>query len=333
MDSQYKKIESKVKKARVSNFCLSQVIGYGVLSTLTAPLSVLGTTLQLSSKPLEKFYETTTTEVSKLELAKSYDMAVKERKFNELQLSSGMVNANKPFRPPYYANYRQAALALVAQGYQGFFKGNVVEIIRFAIGVYPKYYFLMSAQISEYPLIYKVFIALGSELLTEHLAQPFRTAQTRFVLQNRIPEFVLYRSLYKYFQNVPLNETFQGYNVILPKRLIYFFSLTSSYDSIWKNIGWCLGVLTLVYPLETVQRRLEAQSTEHSMLPRRYIDEIRWTLSRIYHEEGIRGIYRGYICNILANSTKLTLYPILSYILWQRVQEEEYKKEGWSLIN
>ena len=334
MDSQYKVIESKVRDEKIRNIAFSHTLGYALISSITAPLTTLGVTLQLSSKTLEKYYEQKTTEITKLELAKSFDLAVKERRLNEVQLASGMVGANKPFRAPFYLNYRQAALALAGQGYQGFYKGNGVEILRVSCTLYPKYYILTSNYFEESPLLIKYMTAFSVELAEEYISQPFQNAHTRYILQNRIPEYRVYRSLFRLLSTLRPQELYQGSKVILPKRALYFVTLTEGNSDVSYNIAWLWGMLTLIYPLETVQRRLEAQSTEHSMLPRRYLDGIRWTLSRIYHEEGIRhGLYRGYICNTLANSVKIVLTPMLAYMFWHKNEQNQYLNERWDLVN
>ena len=70
----------------------------------------------------------------------------------------------------------------------------------------------------------------------------------------------------------------------------------------------------LTYPLDTVQRRLEVQGNEHSVLPRRYLNHVRWTLSRIYNEEGIfKGLYRGALMNITSSSIKYLFMPVVGY--------------------
>ena len=276
MDTQYKKIEKEVRYAKVGNMTLVNITSYMIFSTLTAPFTVLGVTLQLSSKKLENYYEkATTTEISKIELAKSYDMAIKEKRYNELQLSSGMVGRNKPFRPPYYANYRQAALALTAQGYQGFFKGNLTENFRFASTAFPRYYILTHPYYRDMPPFMRFLAVFAMDTFGELITQPLRNSQTRFILQNRIPEFRVYRNLYKLFEFVSIKELFQGYEVILPRKVMFAFSMAFLNNDIITNFGVLLAFFTFSYPLDTVQRRLEAQSTEHSMLPRRYINGIR----------------------------------------------------------
>lgn len=50
----------------------------------------------------------------------------------------------------------------------------------------------------------------------------------------------------------------------------------------------------LSYPFVTIQRRLQCQSTEIGMIPLRYSGVLHG-LKLIYLEEGIKGLYRGYL--------------------------------------
>jgi hypothetical protein len=334
MDSQYKVIENRVRNEKIQSMCISHCISYAVITSITAPLTTLGVLLQVTSKPLEKFYETTTTEITKLELAKSHDLAVKERRFNELQLSSGQVGTNKPFRAPYYANYRQALLAVSAQGYQGFFKGNFVEICRMSVLIFPKFLIMFQPSYQELPGLMKLATLFTVDIASELATQPLQNGHTRFILQNRLPQFRVYRSLYKLLSTVSLHELMQGYNVILPRKLLFYIAVLGGSGDFQMNVWWTFFTYTALYPLDTVQRRLEAQSTEHSMLPRRFVGNFRWALSRIYNEEGIRqGLYRGYICNMLANTSKLFLYPIMATMFWYRSQENDFISSGLDLVN
>ena len=334
MDRQYKIIESQARADKFFNVAKSNIISYSVFSTLVAPLFTLGTSLQLSPMHLEKFYETTTTEITKLQLAKSLDLVVKEQKFNELQLFSGMVGTNKPFRAPYYTNYRQAALALSAQGFQGFYKGNLTEIIRFSLGIVPKLYIFSMDSVQTSSKFSKFFIFFATDYFVDVVLQPLQNARTRLILQNRIPEFRVYPSLYKLMTRVDSKELLQGYNVIFPKKALIFASMLYMPTNPVANVCMASIVQLMIYPLETAQRRLEAQSTEHSMLPRRYLSGVRWTLSRIYHEEGIfKGLYRGFFCNSIACFGRMVVYPGLALSLMHQKEEYGFIDEGWGLIN
>lgn len=126
---------------------------------------------------------------------------------------------------------------------------------------------------------------------------------------------------------------YQGWSCVFPMHFlssVFALSLVSdaSYDA--QVAGGMIGY-SLVYPLSTVQRRLEVQSSDHSMLPRRYIG-VRYALSRIYNEEGLfRGLYRGFFCCGLAAFVKIGFVPLITSAIMRGMVYEQYKQEGWNL--
>lgn len=316
MDEQFHKIRSDFKSELIMGELLASQISFMCFAFLTAPLTTLGVSLQLSPTKLEKFYGDPGTEVSRLELAKSHEIKVQERMYNEIQLSSGASGNNRPFRAPYFKNYREAFTSLAAQGYKGFYKGNLIDIIRFSFLSWPVCLMTYSEEYIYLPNYLRYCVFFFAELGTEYIFQPLRTLHSRFILQNRIPEFAVYPSLKKCMERLRLRGLYQGVNVVVPKKVLaYGCFITADH--------WVDGLYTylvtqfFVYPLDTLQRRLECQSEAHSMLPRRYLPDIRWSMSRIYHEEGIfKGFYRGFLCNTIANTVKHGLGPaVASYML------------------
>jgi len=91
------------------------------------------------------------------------------------------------------------------------------------------------------------------------LAHPLYNAQTRFILQNRIPKFSTYRSMYFMFTKVGFKECYQGAALHAPINLLYTSMLTlpGSVDP-EKRFYIQLAALVLGYPLMTIQRRLTA---------------------------------------------------------------------------
>lgn len=314
MDTQYRIVEEEVRSEFFGGHFWASQFSYLALGTLTAPLTTMGVSLQLSPNRLEKFYGDPGSQVSKLELAKSHELRVQERAYNQVQVSSGMVGSNRPFRAPYYKNYREVFAALAAQGYQGFFKGNGVDCIRFCAVSSSILFFGYLELFKGCKDSFKPYLYFSFGVLAELFMQPLHNIQSRYILQNRLPEFRLYKSFYYVFASQH-TRLYQGINVIIPKQSLAF-GLTFLTGNVIH--GASLFVLTefLTYPLDTVQRRLEVQGNEHSVLPRRYVSNIRWTLSRIYDEEGIfKGFYRGAIMNIMSNSVKYLFMPVFGYYL------------------
>ena len=78
----------------------------------------------------------------------------------------------------------------------------------------------------------------------------------------------------------------------------------------------------------TIQRRLTAQSVNHTMLPKRYTS-LRYAMSKIWHEEGLaKGLYRGFACNMIAVLGLLTLMQPRASALHRWFEEKRYEKES-----
>jgi hypothetical protein len=327
MDTQYRRIEEEVKREFFNSHFFAIQFGYFAIATLTAPFTTLGVSLQLSSMKLEKFYGDPGHEVSRLELAKSHALKVQERSFNEVQLSSGVVGNNRPFRAPFYRNYKEAFSALSAQGYKGFYKGNFLDICRnFVVSSPMLWVSYLNFYRDSGPL--RPFLLFTLSMTAECVAQPLHNMQSRFILQNRIPEFTLYRSIFACAETLRLRGLYQGLRVVVPKHSLAFFFTSTFGPSLTAQILFLLTEV-LVYPLDTVQRRLEVQGKEHSMLPRRYLNHIRFTFSRILDEEGVfKGLYRGAIMNIFSNYLKYMTLPIFTYFYLNYNQISDFAKEN-----
>jgi len=62
----------------------------------------------------------------------------------------------------------------------------------------------------------------------------------------------------------------------------------------------------LIYPIMTVQRRLECFSNQQGMLKRRYSGLLEG-LKVVRREEGVKGLYRGFFGYCLVNSISTTV--------------------------
>lgn len=334
MERKYKEIHKKARKEKTSEAINSQGVSYFVASTLTAPFRVLGVTLQLSVRANKGFYGEETKAIARLELAKSYGLAVQERQFNALQLASGMIGENKPFRAPIYNNYREVFLGLAGQGYKGFFKGNGADLMHYLSSLTMKLGLVKLLSTDSLDLGFsKWLLGLGIATLADVACQPLHNFQTRLILQNRIYEFNTYRSIFTFVNKMSFREAFQGWSLVMPMNFGLSISaiLASSGASVENQLVCALLGYSVCYPLNTVQRRLEAQSSDHTMLPRRY-KGVRYALSKIYHEEGlVGGLYRGYFCNSLATLARYALVIPLASAMLEGLDYWRYKKEGWDL--
>ena len=85
----------------------------------------------------------------------------------------------------------------------------------------------------------------------------------------------------------------------------------------WTYIGSMMGFQSVAYPFLTIQRRLECQSSDKpGMIPSRYEGAVH-AAGLIWREEGIRGLYRGYIPYMIATGIYWILVPLVAEIKLQ----------------
>jgi hypothetical protein len=310
-------------------------MAYLLATTLVCPLTVLGTSLQLTSRNAQSLQTAPQSyALTLLNLSKSHEIVVQEKSFNALQLASGMVGENRPFKAPFYKNYREAFLALAGQGYLGFFKGNGVDLL-----------YQMGRLTLKLPLLSFLGLSYQSPGLTKFISdmmvmgaidiclQPLHNFQSRFILQNRLKEFRTYRTLYRTYEFLRWREMYQGWTAVLPQTIALNISLLAVSQGL-QPLHAAVGLVAYVYAyaFSTAQRRLEVQSREHTMLPRVYLN-FRYAVSKMYHEEGVwHGLFRGIICNSMAVAGRMLLVPPLAYAFSSGLAYGRYKKEGWDLV-
>lgn len=132
---------------------------------------------------------------------------------------------------------------------------------------------------------------------------PLHVAQSRFILQNRLPGFYSYKNFYQFFQihYVVGSDLYKGCFGMIPINLVnsILMGLTTQ-DPTLKTFGISTFISTiLTYPIYTAMRRYECQSSRPGMIPVRY-KNIRHGLKLIATEEGIKGLYRGFSVHLAA---------------------------------
>ena len=162
---------------------------------------------------------------------------------------------------------------------------------------------------------FKDFIAATAASLLLH---PLHFAEARLVLNNRLPNFSAYKSLFSLITSatnfVGSTQAFRGASIHLPRSFILAFSGFNYFSSVslQQLVATHLAFHSLAYPLLTVQRRLECQSGDRpGMIPPRYIGPIHAT-GLMMREEGLRGLYRGYTAYMIASAFYLITVPLLA---------------------
>lgn len=121
---------------------------------------------------------------------------------NDLMIASGQVGLNKPYRAPIYQTYLECIQGLYRQGILGFYKGNGCRLAHiFFYGVVNNniLYFLDTDE-----KIFKrssFWVNYLSATVASMFLHPLHFAEARMVLNNRIPQFNSYKSLWTLFMS------------------------------------------------------------------------------------------------------------------------------------
>ena len=116
------------------------------------------------------------------------------------------------------------------------------------------------------------------------------------------------------------SEFFKGIKAHIPRNFVLaltgfnYFTSINIYTYLIKGCAFH----SLAYPILTVQRRLECQTTSrHGMLPLRYLG-ILHCFGLMWKEEGLKGLYRGYIAYLLATLIYLTVVPMFAEVMMMK---------------
>lgn len=127
---------------------------------------------------------------------------------------------------------------------------------------------------------------------------PLHVAQSRFILQNRLPGFSSYQN-FLHFIRLHFTqgyEIYKGCSGLVPINFVNSVMLGMTIrDPSLKAYGIASILSTLLtYPVYTAMRRFECQSDRPGMIPKRY-KNIWHGLKLIANEEGVKGLYRGFV--------------------------------------
>ena len=139
----------------------------------------------------------------------------------DLVKASGQVGFNKPFRAPVYRSYYECIQGLYKQGILGFYKGNGIRIVHGYM-----YLTLVTQWNNNYldgPDVMNIqpsyVKTLGTGLLASTILHFLHVTEARFVLQNRLPNFQSYSSIFALVRdslNKNRGEMFNGMPGYIP---------------------------------------------------------------------------------------------------------------------
>lgn len=128
---------------------------------------------------------------------------------------------------------------------------------------------------------------------------PVMLIQSRFILQNRLPEFSTYKGIKTFVSKHKLRlrkESTKGIFSQVPINIILSFCnyLNLFASNPEKNNFFILNLASFIsYPFTTVMRRLQCQGEIAGMIPPRY--KGMWHgMNLMLIEEGLKGLWRGY---------------------------------------
>jgi len=253
------------------------------------------------------------------------EMTIRDERNYNLIKSSGVPEGQKPYRAPIYSSYRECINSLKKQGILGFYKGNAIRLVAFS-SIYRgritlDWYFREHFDMRSNSIL-KMFLVYT---MIDILAHPLFVMESRYILQNRLPQFKIFPSIWKY-KTRSKDELFVGILTQIPKNVVWlssnllYFSFPSFYALLLNN----LISNVMVYPILTSMRRLVCQSGAFpGLLPFRYLNLLH-ALSLIRREEGLfKGLYKGFVPHMLAVSIWTVIVPVYSRVSYIHKMEKE----------
>ncbi len=309
----------KLKELKLFKF----QIGYSVLiSFITAPFYTIAISRQLSVTPHKEIYGDYQSEnKSSKELMKlKNEVTLREAKNFELIKQSKVLEGQKPYRAPIYDNYFETIKGLYRQGILGFYKGNLCRlffnIISQRASISLNWFFVEKFPMFSSITFLKQLICLSLCEMSLHL---FFVAENRFTLQNRTPQFFIYKNIYQFWRRSG-RETFRGTPSHLGKNFCYLFGFYLNSYFIIPDISVSMLVGTFFsYPYLTAFRRVVCESTTMpGLLPQRYLNTIH-AIFLIRREEGLfRGLYKGFISYFIGTLIWVMTVPILAKLEYHK---------------
>jgi hypothetical protein len=142
----------------------------------------------------------------------------------DLMKASGQVGLNKPYRAPIYRNYLECIQGLYKQGLLGFYKGNGVRCAH--VLLYQAFRNDMQRQLDWGNNIFKrnsFWRDFAAASLAGIFLHPLHLVEARLVLQNRIPNFSTYKSIWSLFMS-SYREMLKGVTAHIPRSFLISLS-------------------------------------------------------------------------------------------------------------
>ena len=248
-----------------------------------------------------------------------------------------------PFKAPVYRNYFECFNGLQQQGTYALYKGNGIRCLHVLLfhkfncdlNHYSESFFPdVVKQIKSVPCAQEFLLSCTVNLFLH----PLHLAEARLILQNRMPNFAVYKKAHHIFTKSG-SELFRGILMHIPRNfflalskyfiylnlLIFIFTASLKVQdeiTYFSMYSAALVANLLSYPFLTVQRRLECRSAQStSMFANDIYGSGRFTscLSQMIKEEGVRALWKGFSLHMLTVVFFLSALPTATDFLMQKV--------------
>jgi hypothetical protein len=316
----------KLKDYKLYNFFLLYT---GFISALTGPFYTIAISRQLSVNAHKEIYGDYVSPSDSKELMNvKNEVTLREARNYELIKSAGTIEGQKPYRAPIYDNYFQTIKGLYNQGILGFYKGNGWRLIGY-VGTY-RFRILIEWFLRERYNIFEINYLIRSFVVfsvADIFLHPAFLVESRYILQNRIPQFQIYPNFNK-FRIRSRQDLYNNCLGHIPKNFFYVLGIyiSSYFPSILMQNSYnsMLFSTALCYPILTAMRRLTCQSmTIPGLLPMRYLNLLH-ALVVIRGEEGLfKGLYKGFFAYIIGMTIWIQIVPGLAHGSFKGLEAKE----------
>lgn len=315
------------KKLKQFHYFNSYVVESVKWSLFSAPFYTIAISRQLSVNSHKDIYGDYVEPSRSKELMKlSNELTLREKKNYELIKSAGVPEGQKPYRAPIYDNYKETIKGLYRQGILGFYKGNYWRLLTTTcsqrLRISFEWFLRERYETFSKFMFFRDWLAFSLCDMAMHTGF---VVESRYILQNRIPQFQIYRNIWK-FKSRSIHDAWNGVLGHIPKNFFYLLGFYFYYLSpTTGNLSFAIifGNITS-YPIMTAFRRIVCQSTEvPGLIPIRYLNLLH-AVFLIRREEGFfRGLYKGFFAHFIGTVIFAMLVPNLAMLNYHKMKIQE----------
>lgn len=297
------------KYKEIEKYYLSETIK---LSLITGPLYCISANMQF------------------LNMSNIIRKSVSNNERKKINFKSSSVHL--PFKPNFFASYKECVFSLYRQGTLGFYKGNFFRLLFFTLTnkiktICDPKILQLSEKFRNHKLREIVLYPLVDMLLN-----PLLVIESRYSIQNRKKGFRIYNNIFEVFTK-SWRELYIGASYSIPRNLLFLLGLNFYfiYPSTYLQIFSVTLAHVLSYPVLTIQRNKIFTSVNTEYLPKyQYNNGPFW--KDILNNVGIFHLYRGFFSYFLATVLWHLYVPHMSKVkFYKNIFEIDPNKEVFKL--